>query len=58
MSGAFGLTVIGVIFIVKGSEELIDDNLTDAVTGIVNGVNAVKQNAPQAAQEARTATRT
>ena len=42
MSGAFGLTVIGVIFIVKGSEELIDDNLTDAVTDIVNDVNAVQ----------------
>ena len=47
---------MGVISIVKGSEELIDGNLTDAVTDIVNGVNAVKQNAPQAAQEAKTAT--
>jgi len=42
--------------IVKGIEELIDGNLTDAVTDIVNGINSVKQNAPQAAQEARTAT--
>ncbi len=39
---------------VKGSEELIDGNLTDAVTNIVNGINAVKQNAPQAAQETKT----
>ena len=53
-----GLTVVGVISIVKGSEELIDGNLTDAVTDIVNGINAVKQNAPQAAQEAKTTTGT
>ena len=33
-----GLTVVGVISIVKGSEELIDGNLTDAVTDIVNGI--------------------
>jgi hypothetical protein len=38
--------------------ELIEGNLTDAVTDIVNGINAVKQNAPQAAQEAKTATGT
>src|SRR5208282_3929010 len=42
-----GLTVVGVISIVKGSEELIDGNLTDAVTSIVNGINSVKQNAPK-----------
>ena len=53
-----GLSVIGVISIVKGSEELIDGDLTDAVTNIVNGINSVKQNAPQAAQEAKTATGT
>jgi hypothetical protein len=53
-----GLTVVGVISIVKGSEELIDGNLTDAVINIVNGINAVKQNAPQATQEAKTATGT
>ena len=53
-----GLTVVGVISIVKGSEELIDGNLTDAVTDIVNGINSLKQNAPQAAQEAKTATGT
>jgi hypothetical protein len=29
-----GLTVVGVISIVKGNEELIDGNLTDAVTSI------------------------
>jgi hypothetical protein len=51
-----GLTVVGVISIVKGSEELIDGNLTDAITNIVNGISTVKQNAPQAAQEAKTAT--
>ena len=50
-----GLTVVGVISIVKGSEELIDGN---PVTDIVNGINAVKQNAPQAAQDAKTATGT
>lgn len=47
LSGAFGSTVIGVIFIVKGSEELIDGNLTDAVICIDNGINAVKQSAPK-----------
>ena len=51
-----GLTVVGVISIVKGTEELIDGNLTDAVTNIVNGINTDKQNALQAAQEAKTAT--
>jgi len=50
-----GLTVVGVISIVKGSEELIDGNITDAVTSIVNGINAVKQNAPQAEQETKSA---
>ena len=57
-TGGIGLTVVGVISIVKSSEELIDGNLTDAVTSIVNGINSVKQNAPQAAQEAKTATGT
>ena len=33
-----GLTVVGVISIVKGREELIDCNLTDAVTDIVDGI--------------------
>ena len=33
-----GLTVVGVISIVKGREELIDGNLTDAVTDIVDGI--------------------
>jgi len=33
-----GLTVVGVISIVKGREELIDGNLTDAVTDIFDGI--------------------
>jgi len=37
---------------------MIVSNLTDTVTNIINGINAVKQNAPQAAQEAKTATGT
>ena len=42
----------------KPQSKNLDGNLTDVVTDIVNGINAVKQNAPQAAQEAKTATGT
>ena len=41
-----GLTVVGVISKVKGSEEPIDGDLTDAITSIINVINAVKQNTP------------
>ena len=41
---------------IPGASLLNNNTILGAVTNIVKGINAVKQNAPQATQEAKTAT--